>query len=77
MHLQKQIGIIFAYKDKFKILVVKSATGSIISYTNSSVNTSELVRIPITTTGNCQICLYQYGSIVNPIEHIALARSIT
>lgn len=53
MHLQKQIGIIFAYKDKFKILVVKSATGSIISYTNSSSNTSELVRIPITTTGNC------------------------
>lgn len=58
-------------------LYVYNSDGETISITNSSENNSELARIPITESGNYQICLYQYNYIANPIEHIALAWSIT
>ncbi len=58
-------------------LYVYDSNGKTISITNSSSNNSELARIHINTSGYYQICLYQYGSIVNSIEHIALAWSIT
>ncbi|MDE6414890.1 MAG: S8 family serine peptidase [Anaeroplasmataceae bacterium] len=58
-------------------LYVYNSDGETISITNSTYNNSELARIPITKSGNYQICLYQFDSIKNPIEHIALAWSIT
>lgn len=58
-------------------LYVYDSNGKTISITSSSSNNSELARIPINISGNYQICLYQYGSIVKSIEHIALAWSIT
>lgn len=58
-------------------LYIYDSKGNRVAYSSSASNNSELCRYYVTTSDYYQICLYQYGTRRNQLEHCALSWSIS